>query len=61
MNVAIPAVGAGLAGKKNDFLLRPLLEPRQNGHSSALEASRFELGLVPGAEFLLYEKSVLDH
>lgn len=56
VNVSLSAVSAGLAGENNNFFLRPLLEPCQNGHGSALEASRFELSLVPGAKFLLNEK-----
>lgn len=31
MNVPLPAVGAGLTGKNDNFLFRPLLEPRENG------------------------------
>lgn len=59
MNVAPPAIGAGLTGKNQDFILGPLLVPRQNGQGDALVAARFGLGLGPGAEFfLLGEKEV---
>ena len=48
VNVAPPAIGADLAGKNNDFLLGPLLVPRQSGQCEALKAGRFGLSLVPG-------------
>jgi len=56
VNIVLPAVGPGLAGKNNDFLLGPLLVPRQSGKGNALIAARIGLCLVPGAEFLLYEE-----
>ena len=60
MDVAVPPVGAGFAGKDNDFLLGPLLEPRQRCQGCGLEAVRFGLGLVPGADFFLSKRSVLE-
>lgn len=55
MNVAPPAVSTGLTSQNNDFLSFPLFIPRQSGEGKAFEAACFSLGLVPGAEFLLYE------
>ena len=54
VNIAPPTIGAGLAGKDHDFLLGPILVPRQSSQGDALEAVRFGRGLGPGADFLLY-------
>ena len=53
MNIALSAVGAGFARKNYDFLFSPVHEPRHHGHREALEATRFGLSHVPGANFLL--------
>lgn len=60
VNVAFPAVGAGLAGKKYDFLFLPLLVPRRGGQGHALVTGRFCLCLVPGAELLQYEEASIE-
>lgn len=60
VNFAIAAVGAGLTGKNNDFLLGPILEPRQGCHGCRLEAVRFRLRLVPGADVLLFREVSIE-
>ena len=56
VNIAFAAVCAGLASKKNNIFLTPILEPGQGSQCSALEAVRFSLGLIPSTNFLLCEK-----
>lgn len=52
MEITLPTVGAGLAGKTDHLLLRPVLVPCQSGQGDAFETS-FGPGLGPGANLFL--------
>ena len=45
-----------LAGKNNDLVFCVLFVSRSSRHGDALEGVRFGLGLIPGADILLYDE-----